>query len=605
MRIPTPRRSAAFVIAAVASTAAAHAQQFLARFDGDATHGAAFGYRVASIGEFDGDGADDVLVSDPDWYDGVHPNAGAVFIESGRDGTVLWSAVGGDANWFFGEGLAALGDLDGDGFRDVAIGGEYQAVGIFSPKTGLLLRSHSADASAPPYFGFPLAATGDVDGDGVADYVIGAFGGAYVYSGATGVNLHTWEPRSGRFGAAVDGAGDLDGDGFEDLLVGAPDESVAGLMDGRVVVYSGRDGSILLDLHGSGDGDGFGSIVRGGQDLDGDGVADLLVGAYLPSPGGSVLAVSGATGALLHQWSGSSSDDFEIDFVARGVAYAGDLDLDGVCDVLIGASDGAGGGRVHVLSGRTKLPLFELSDGSSYSFGEAVAAQGDTNGDGLLDLLVGAPFAGPAGELFLYSGATRPAIQAIQPNRSDYRSPANVTISGAGFLQGDQLQVEFGSDLATNVVVVDDATITASIGGGEPGPVDVTVQNTLGSANLTQGFRRTPAIVLDGDWRPGGSVTVRYLLDPGDGIVAILGVPPEVDLSTPPFLGKLRISPFLILFLDPPGTLSTDEIDLTGNLPNDSGISGVTILFQALVGPVFSGPGVDATWSNCASITIG
>jgi hypothetical protein len=317
-----------------------------------------------------------------------------------------------------------------------------------------------------------------------------------------------------------------------------------------------------------------------------------------------VFAFSGATGSTIHQWTGSAGDEFETGYVTQGVAFAGDLDMDGVSDLLIGADDGANGGRVHVISGRTNLPLYDVSDAASSGFGEAVAGQGDANGDGLLDVLVGAPFAAPAGALFVYSGATRPAVQSIQPDRADYRSSADVTISGAGFLQGDQLQVEIGADFATNVVIVDDATITASIGSGNPGPADVTVQNTLGSATLADGFRRTPAVLLEGMWTPGGSVTVRYLIDPGSGIVAIVGVPPRVDISTPPFLGELCISPFLILFIDPPGTVPNDELDLSGDVPNDPGLSGITVLFQALVGPVFSGRSADATWSNCASMTI-
>jgi hypothetical protein len=597
-------RCAGVLLAAASTNAPADGQQFLARYDGDATYGAWLGDRVASIGDLDGDGAADLLVSDPDWYDGLHPDAGAVFVRSGRDGSVLWSVFGGDANWFFGEGLARLGDLDGDGFDEVAVGGEFQAVAIFSPRQGTLLRTHLADPSAPSYFGFPIAATGDVNQDGTPDYVVGSFGGAYVYSGATGDNLYTWEPRSGRFGAAVDGAGDLDGDGFADVAVGAPDESAGGFMNGRVRVYSGRDGSVLLDLHGQGDGGGFGSIVRGGQDLDRDGVADLLVGSQLPLPYGSLLAYSGATGTLLQQWSGGPGDEFEISYVAKGVEFAGDLDLDGVSDVVVGASDGGNGGLVHVFSGRTGLPLFELSDPNTGGFGEAVAVVGDTNGDGLEDLLVGAPFAAPAGALLLYSGAARPVIRSIQPDRIDYRVPVDVTITGSGFLQGDQWQVAVGDGFASNVVVVDDATMTATIAAGAPGPADVTVSNSLGAATLSGGFRRTPAVELDGDWSLGGHATVRYLLDPGDGIVAIAGPPPSVTIPTPPYLGDLCVENFLILFIDSPGKISGDEFDLTGDVPDDPALSGIQILFQALIGPKFDRPGADATWSNCASVTL-
>src|SRR2546425_963729 len=88
----------------------------------------------------------------------------------------------------------------------------------FGDRAGVL--RHGAGAAS--FFGTAIAATGDVDGDGVPDYVVGAYGGAYVYSGATGASVFTWEPLTEHFGAAVDGAGDVDGDGFCDVVVGVP-----------------------------------------------------------------------------------------------------------------------------------------------------------------------------------------------------------------------------------------------------------------------------------------------------------------------------------------------------------------------------------------------
>jgi hypothetical protein len=251
---------------------------------------------------------------------------------------------GASSNDFLGEGAAALADLDGDGFREIAVGGEYQQVDVYSAKSGALLRSHGAGVAS--FFGTAISATGDVDGDGVPDYVVGAYGGAYVYSGATGASVYGWEPLTEHFGAAVDGAGDVDGDGFCDVVVGVPLNSGMGILDGRVFVYSGQSGGVLLDLHGGIDGGEFGSTVRGGADLDGAGYPDFVVGSFAPLFDGTVFAYSGATGAKITSWKGASNDELAVDVTEQGVAFAGDLDRDGTADVLIGADDGASGGRV-------------------------------------------------------------------------------------------------------------------------------------------------------------------------------------------------------------------------------------------------------------------
>src|SRR5258706_27119 len=357
------------VIAFVAIGACAQAQDFQYRLDGDATNGFTFGDRAGFVGDVDGDGGDGFFVTDPDWNDGGDALPRALFVYSGESGAPLWSVEGGSSNDFLGEGAAALADLDGDGFREVAVGGEYQQVDVYSAKTGVLLRSHGAGSAS--FFGTAIAATGDVDGDGVPDYVVGSYGGAYVYSGATGASVFTWEPLTEHFGAAVDGAGDVDGDGFCDVVVGVPLNSSKGILDGRVFVYSGQSGGVLYDLHGGIDGGEFGSTVRGGADLDGDGRPDFVVGSFAPLFDGTVFAYSGATGAKITSWKGASNDELAVDVAEQGVAFAGDLDRDGTADLLIGADDGASGGRVHVLSGRTKKEMYAPSHPARNGFGDA------------------------------------------------------------------------------------------------------------------------------------------------------------------------------------------------------------------------------------------
>jgi hypothetical protein len=250
------------------------------------------------------------------------------------------------------------------------------------------------------------------------------------------------------------------------------------------------------------------------------------------------------------------------------------------------------------------MEMYALSDAASNGFGDALASDGDANGDGFRDLLVGAPFAGSAGALFVYSGASAPQLQGLAVDRGDYRVSTDLTLLGGRFAQGDQLQVQVGPDLATNVTVVDDATITATICAGDPGPFDVTVQNTLGATTVVGGFRRTPAVLLEGDWVPGGHVSARHLFDPGDGVLTLLGYPPVGSFPTPPFLRERSIDPFWIVQFALPNTLPGDELVIAADLTSDPSLSGITVLVQALIGPVFSGPGRNATWSNCASVTI-
>jgi hypothetical protein len=177
-------------------------------------------------------------------------------------------------------------------------------VRVYSGKSGELLRSFAADR-AGVWFGAAIADVGDVDGDGCHDLAIGgsyddAPGLVCVYSGRTGARLHTWvddDPAS-NFGERIFGAGDVDGDGRADVAVAAPGAH-NGTVRGRVCLFSGKDGRLLRTIVGEGPGDRFGQSLAGGIDLDGDGVADLLVGAGKggASHSGRIVLVAGADAA--------------------------------------------------------------------------------------------------------------------------------------------------------------------------------------------------------------------------------------------------------------------------------------------------------------------
>src|SRR5690606_34514565 len=197
------------------------------------------------------------------------------------------------------------------------------------------------------------------------------------------------------FGAWVGEVGDVNADGWTDFAVGAPWADVGFIKSGSLYVYSGRDGSVLHLLHGEGGGHEFGVPFAKCGDIDGDGHADLLVGEpehkLNGDDAGAVKLFSGRTGALLLRLHGFAPYQY------FGLALsAGDLDADGVPDLIVGAfleATGAPkGGAVHVYSGATFAPMFSVYGTTSIEeLGRSVAFAGDLDGDGIGDLAVGIP----------------------------------------------------------------------------------------------------------------------------------------------------------------------------------------------------------------------
>ncbi len=328
-----------------------------------------------------------------------------------------------------GEAVAAAGDLDADGVGDFLIGapnlygysGRRASVELRSGADGSLIRRQVSVETADE-FGAAVAGVGDLDGDGHADFLVGApaakplglvgAGSAWVHSGRDGQVLFRFDGDQAyaSFGAAVAGPGDVDADGVPDLLIGAPDHAGLGPPSaGLVDVYSGRDGSRLhrfLGQHAWGE---LGAAVSGAGDQDRDGHADLLLGrpAGSVSLRGAAFLYSGASGQLLRQFSNPPGDSS----LGESLAVLDDLDGDGLPELLIGdpTADTAGlnmAGSALLYSGAG--PLLRRYDGPTGVawLGQAVAAAGDVDDDGVGDFLLGAPGASVLiGAAFLHSGA--------------------------------------------------------------------------------------------------------------------------------------------------------------------------------------------------------
>ena len=359
---------------------------------------AILGYALETM-DWNADGVLDVVASAP-----FSSSGGRVWIFSGTNGAQLALLDPSGAGDGFGCSLATGGDFDGDGLEDLAVGalgvdtGLGQAVGrVYLYARGATAPFATIDGpAAGSEFGLGLAYLGDVSvpPDGRDELVVGerdpaSFfdGTARVFGFVAGAPLERYAvPGVGMgfdiIGDRIDGGLDLDGDGLGDFLVGdlALDE---------VKVFSGVDGSPLYTLTGDGnDAFGAGHLI---EDIDHDGRADLAIGAWSSdvavSDGGRVHLFSGASGAPLWTITGATQD--------RGlgcdVRGCGDLDGDGRRDLLVGSygNGGAGNpqGRLGVIAGIRPAPLNE----------ELPAAQpadpllADTGGDPLRGPLVASP----------------------------------------------------------------------------------------------------------------------------------------------------------------------------------------------------------------------
>lgn len=318
-----------------------------------------------------------------------------------------------------------IGDVDGDGIDDLTTSatGASQGAGkvyTYSSRSGDLLWAREGEAGAQ--LGIGIEAAGDVDGDGVPDVAAGApgVGKTYVYGGRTGEVILTLEAAQDgeNFGRKVSDVGDLDGDGRDDVLVGAPLNDAAGEDAGRAAVYSGKDGSILLEVFGEAAGDQLGSSGAGAH-RQGKGL--LVVGA--PNAG------EAQRGRAYVFRDGRSEPAFAIEADDTGaqlggmfVSVIGDIDGDGEADVY--ASDWADGalgpttGKIYVHSGRTGERLLTLSgEAAGDGFGIGPADAGDIDGDGHDDLIIGAwqhgSGAPSGGKVYLYSGRDGSLLRKI------------------------------------------------------------------------------------------------------------------------------------------------------------------------------------------------
>ena len=265
-------------------------------FTGEAA-GDKLGVSVSGAGDVNNDGFADLIVGARE-NDAGGNNAGRAYVYSGQNGALLHTFTGEAADDWFGNHVSGAGDVNNDGFADLIVGALYHDAGgpdagrayVYSGQNGAVLHTFTGEVFGDR-FGNSVSGAGDVNSDGFADLVIGAYandaggndaGRAYVYSGQNGAVLHTFtgEAANDNFGTSVSEAGDANNDSFADLIVGAPHNDAGGSAAGRAYVYSGQNGAILHTFTGEAANVRFGFSVSGAGDTDSDGFDDLIVGAW-------------------------------------------------------------------------------------------------------------------------------------------------------------------------------------------------------------------------------------------------------------------------------------------------------------------------------------
>ena len=448
------------------------------RIDGAAAN-SNLGGVMDSAGDFDGDGFDDLILGTPNVPAGgaAHIVFGGPNLASGALGSGRTIRITGGGQ--FGVSVTAVGDVNKDGLDDVLIGDNMDSSNGPWAGAAILVFGDSTpadiDLSQPPAgwvkfvgaggdgAGHPVDGVGDVNQDGYPDMIVGAGGAAgtrgvaYVVFGAktpTDLNLATMSPEQGAaltgedpmdwagFDAA--GIGDVNDDGIPDIGVGATNAEPNGTQSGSAYVVYGKPGFASLSL-GALSGQGFridgtdrsftGTDLAGLGDMNGDGIDDFAVGSPGYNTEGDYATIlfgrktsdnvdfTAMPGGLGVRFTGTATSAA----VGRALAGVGDVDADGHPDALIGATDISdtldlaalvrGGPALH------GGPLGSWPDGfqapTAQGLGSAVAGLGDINGDGGVDMAIGAAYAAAnnladAGSVFIVYG-TVPAGPPVEP----------------------------------------------------------------------------------------------------------------------------------------------------------------------------------------------
>jgi hypothetical protein len=413
--------------------------------------GARFGFAVGSAGNVNGDAYADLIVGAPFYDNGQRDEGRVFVYKgsAGGLGTIAaWTAESNQVAARYGNAVGTAGDVNADGFADVIVGAYFYDNGQKDEGRAFVYRGAAVGPLVPGWtaegnqnharFGVAVATAGDVDGDGYADVAVGANlydndladeGRVFVFKGsASGLSsTPAWTAEGNQtaagFGGALAPAGDVNGDGYGDLLIGAQDYELGQIDEGRAFLYQGSATGLAVSPAWTAEGNQvsghFGVSVAAAGDVNGDGYSDLLAGSDgydndLVDEGRASLFYGSPAGlTTVPKWS-FEGDQFDAQ-LGWSVDGAGDVNGDGYDDVMAAAfawdsNAPCGGSGQPVCDTAGKVWLFYGGPGgpdtipdwsaegahtipghtnTADSLGFGVARAGDVNGDGYDDVLLG------------------------------------------------------------------------------------------------------------------------------------------------------------------------------------------------------------------------
>ena len=431
MEIRNFRARARTSLSVVILTCSSSAQEVLYRFEGD--HLSQLG-RADEVGDLNGDGVPDLaLIEDLGSF------TGQLILVSGADGSTLAQLVGPEYSMALPR-VRGAGDFDGDGIEDILVSQPVEPlpldcdgrVLVISGATLQPIVEFLGPEGEEQEIGRSIAGVGDVDQDGYSDILyIGFRGPARLHFGPDGSRVRMHPSIS--FDVSVAAIGDINADGHPDYGVGSPHYIVSGLGNaGAMDLYSGVDGALLHSIVGTSSQGFLGVAAAPSGDLDGDGYGDVLISTYRANGAlGYVRAYSGLDASVLWESMPPGTMTF-----GTGMAGGKDFTGDGVWDWVIGAPQtqspaGTYPGAIFLFDGASKTLLWKR-----YGEAEPVGSMGrfvflaeDMNGDGIAEVGYGDVQADPnglsnAGVLTVLAGAPGYANKycSSEPNSTGRRA---------------------------------------------------------------------------------------------------------------------------------------------------------------------------------------
>ena len=445
------------------------------------------GYAIANIGDVNMDGFTDIAIGAPSFSNGQN-NEGVINVFYGNtQGLSLipsWYTESNTNGSKLGTSLSGYGDFNADGISDMIAGcpgfssGQNQEGAVFTyygSQTGLStgkLFSESDQAGAK--LGTSIGICGDINGDGISDICAGApyYKNGQLQEGAITVSygkqiFFAISPNqvieaaqdNEEYGWTVSGRADFNGDGFGDFAVGSPFYDGISADQGRVTIHYGSASGIDIvaknELIGPNqNGAGFGYAIAANGDLNGDGFADLIVSApFFDDANSSQQDI----GRIYVYYGSKTGLELKAKTVFSGsqaggkfgfsLCYAGDINLDGYSDIVLGepgfSSTIENAGKANVMFGseyglNTNNYWSKIGPQTGSEFGASVASAGDINGDGINDIIIGAPS---------YD------VNSAQDDQGrvyiHYGIPNGIADSAGWIVSGNQYKALFGANVAS------------------------------------------------------------------------------------------------------------------------------------------------------------